>query len=213
MVRFLNTCLLAFFLSGCCSIVIPPVTLTGSKTAAERQIIGESAELEKDVWLVASARTASRVKLDYRDENESATQFVEGGYAYEAFLILDTFEKKLKELKKDRVVGENNRGLVSNLLLEKNYTVPENIRQKYDEKLKDDLDKGLPYRTLVETVEQINRARLLLARAYIENQKKANPNFKAKEEEILVSQKASYQEAALKGEMIQLDDGRWIAKP
>lgn len=203
---------LPFFLGGCCSIVIPPVTLTGSKTAVEKQILGDSAELEKDVWMVASARTASRVKMDYSEEETQKETVEEKGLAYEAFLILETFGKKLRELKKDRVVGENNKGLLSNLLLEKNWQVSTEIRQKYDEKLKDDIDKGLPYRTLIETVEQVNRARRLLAQAYIENQKKANPKFSATEQEVLLLQKIKYHENALKGEILQADDGRWYIK-
>ncbi len=209
---FLSVMAAMFVLQSCCSIVIPPVTLTGSKTAVERQIIGDQPELEKDVWMVASAKTASRVPLEFEQEEVRRRVAVENANAYEAFVILEGFQKKLQQLKADRVVGENNQGLVSNLLAEKNYTVPAAMLKKYDERNKDDLDKGLEYRTLVETVEQINKARTLLARAFIENQKKSNPQFKATEKEVLASQKQKYHDAALKGEILQNDAGVWAPK-
>jgi hypothetical protein len=61
-------------------------------------------------------------------------------------------------------------------------------------------------------VKEINEARMLAAKGYVESQKRANKDFKATEKEILASQKEKYQQAALKGEMIQAADGSWSAK-
>ena len=43
---------------SCISIDLPPITLTPERTAAERQLLGEEQELEKDGWLIASAQSS-----------------------------------------------------------------------------------------------------------------------------------------------------------
>lgn len=44
---------------SCIAIALPPITLTPERTAAERQLIGEDRELEKNGWLIASARSTA----------------------------------------------------------------------------------------------------------------------------------------------------------
>lgn len=193
------------------TIVVPPVTITGQKTATERQIIGEQTELEKDVWMISSAKTSEHAALDAKPKEIRNSMEQENANTYRAFLKFDLFSAHLAQLKKDRVVGETNKGFVANLLLE-NAEVPAEAKKKYDSELADEPDLGRPYRTLIQTVKEINEARVLAARGYVESQKRANKEFKATEKEILASQKNKYQQSALKGEMIQADDGSWAAK-
>ena len=199
--------------SGCLfsTIVVPPVTITGQKTATERQIIGEQTELEKDVWMISSAKTSEHATLDAKPKEVRTSMEQENANTYRAFLKFDLFSAHLAQLKKDRIVGENNKGFVSNLLLEK-AGLPEDVKKKYDPELADEPDLGRPYRTLIQTVKEINEARILAARGYVENQKRANKEFKATEKEILAAQKDKYQNSALKGEILQSDDGVWAAK-
>jgi len=203
-------------LAGICArcfgtIVVPPVTITGQKTAIEKQIIGEQTELEKDVWMISSAKTAEHAELDNKPKEVRRSMEQENANTYRAFLKFELFAAHLVQLKKDRVVGENNKGYVSNLLTEK-IDVPEEMRKKYSSENADEPELGRPHRTLVQTVKEINEARTLAARGYVQNQKRANKAFKATEKDVLISQKEKYQQAALKGELIQGDDGKWIVK-
>jgi hypothetical protein len=193
------------------TIIVPPVTITGQKTATEKQIIGEQTELEKDVWMISSAKTTEHAELETKPKAVRESIQKENTYTYRAFLKFELFSAHLAQLKKDRVVGENNKGFVANLFNEK-VEIPEEMRKKYDPSLADEPELGRPYRTLIQTVKEINEARMLAAKGYVESQKRANKDFKATEKEILASQKEKYQQAALKGEMIQAGDGSWSAK-
>ena len=193
-----------------CTIILPPVTVTGTRTAAEKQIIGEQTELEKDVWMISSAKTTSHASLDVETKKE-AEKRQEDTFAYEALAILDHFRENLRQLKADRIVGENNKGLISNLR-DENVEIADEIRKKYNPELADDYEKGLPIRTLTETVKQINIAREMLIKGYIENQKLKNPSYKPDMKELNNLQKQKYQEAALQGEYVQNDAGKWNQK-
>lgn len=207
---FLSTSVI--FFASCISITIPPITLTGSKTAVEKQIIGEENELEEDVWMISSAKVTSEVDLGDVSQGEQAKIDEENSYTYRAFAILDAFGDELAQLKKDRVVGEDKNGLVANLILVPGLELPEESREKYDPELKNDKLSGRDYRTLEETVKQINIARQYLVEGYIVNRKRHDPEFEADKAELLSSQKEKYHAAALKGEYIQKDDGTWVIK-
>jgi len=199
-------------LSACFgTIVVPPVTITGQKTAIERQIIGEQTELEKDVWMISSAKTAEHADLENKPKETRRNLEKENQYTYRAFLKFDLFSGHLSQLKKDKVVGENNKGYVSNLLNEK-AEIPAEAKQKYAADLADEPEKGRPYRTLIQTVKEINEGRTLAAKGYVISQKRANKDFKATEKEVLLSQKDKYHQAALRGEMVQGEDGAWSEK-
>jgi hypothetical protein len=212
-IRFLSFLLPGIIGAGCLfsTIVVPPVTITGQKTATERQIIGEQTELEKDVWMMSSAKTAEHAALDNKPKEVQRSMEEENANTYKAFLKFELFSGHLVQLKKDRVVGENNKGFIANLMSE-NTDLPDEIRKKYSPENANEPELGRPYRTLIQTVKEINEARLLAAKGYVENQKRANKNFKATEKEVLASQKDKYQKAALKGEMIQSTSGEWISR-
>ncbi|RME91678.1 MAG: DUF1318 domain-containing protein [Candidatus Hydrogenedentota bacterium] len=214
-----------YLVQNCCSIVIPPVTLTGNKTAIEKQIIGEKTELEKDVWMVSSAKTTTTVANVTEEERESdkAKEVTNKNkhakladdYLFTALNILETYNKDLSELKADMVVGENKDGFLS-ILLNENIQRPEKvekkIKEKYNPEYEDDLEKGEAYRKLKEVVNEVNKARKLLIESYAERQKAANPKAKIDKKEIALLQKQKLHQAALRGEWIQLDDGSWIRK-
>jgi hypothetical protein len=194
-----------------CSIVIPPITLTGTKTAAEKQIIGEQTELEDDVWMISSAKTTSVVDLKLTDDSKEAAQ-TENRFTYKAFSIMDAFFAELAQLKKDGVVGESNKGLLANLLLEKGVKIQPDILEKYNPKYKNDKIQGRSYRTLIETVKQINNARNYLVEGYIVNQKRINPGFQVNREELMKSQKDKYFASSLVGEYLQKESAEWYKK-
>ncbi len=111
------------------TIVVPPVTITGQKTATERQIIGEQTELERDVWMISSAKTAEHAELEAKPKEVRQSMERENANTYRAFLKFEMFSGHLTQLKKDRVVGENNKGLVANLFNEK-VEIPAEMREK-----------------------------------------------------------------------------------
>ncbi len=204
--------LFAISINSCLSVMIPPITLTGTKTAVEKQIIGEENELEEDVWMISSARVTSEVDLGEASEDEQAKIDEENSYTYRAFAILNAFGDDLAQLKQDRVVGEDKNGLIANLVLVPGLELPEESREKYDPKLKKDPVGGKDYRMLEETVKQVNIARKHLVEGYIINRQRNEPDYKPNREELLRTQKEKYHASALKGEYIQKDDGTWVAK-
>jgi hypothetical protein len=109
--------LLFIFLINC-RISIPPVTLTGSKTATERQIVGEEKYIEKDAWLIASART---IKSKEKKEQTLTKKELEKKKRlqirlYRALRTFDFFENEIFRYRTDSVIGENNEGFIVNLL-------------------------------------------------------------------------------------------------
>ena len=197
---------------NCCSIVIPPVTLTGNKTAIEKQIIGEQNEIEKDVWMVSSAKTTMNTDIDLKRGDEKDYKQKSNSYAYEALYLMSVFQPKLEKLKEEKVVGENNKGYLSILVNDGGVSVPAAARAKYNPEYEKDPDKGRDYRILLNTVNQVNRARKLLAKGFIEEQKQKNPKFKADVNALVSQQKRKYHENTLKGGYVQADDGRWLIK-
>ena len=197
-----------------CAIIIPPITFTGTKTATEKQIIGEQTELEDDVWMISSAKTTSEVDVGSDEELVVKRRAIEkeNKHMYLAFSILDIYSEYLAELKKDRVVGENSKGLLSNLINVKSIELEEEIREKYNKKYKNDKIRGKSYSMLIKTIEQVNIARGHLLEGYIVNQKRLNPQFKPNKKDMFSRLKERYYKAALKGEYIQNDKGQWEKK-
>ncbi|MES0489190.1 MAG: hypothetical protein ABUK01_04310 [Leptospirales bacterium] len=200
------------FFATHCSVVIPPITFTGSKTATEKQIIGEESELEEDVWMISSAKTTSEVDIE---EGESADELrqveQENRYMYRAFSIMDAFSDELSELKRDRVVGENNDGLLTNLLNVSQVELSDEIREKYKKNSEDRVQERA-HRMLENTIKQINIARSYIIEGYILNQKRVKPSYQPDRKQLKEHYKEIYHDAALKGEYIQLDDSKWVSK-
>lgn len=201
------------FVLSSCSIVIPPVTLTGSKTAIEKQIIGEQKEIEKDIWMMASAKTTQSVDMKPIDTQSISK---ENEATYRGLVLLSVYKNRLTTLKADGMVGENNRGLLTNMLTVKKMKLdtilPAATLEKYDPQLKEEQIKGEPYRDLITTVQEVNRARHFVAQGFIENQKRINKYFNATVQEIIFSQTESNIATLKKGEFYQDKEGNWLQK-
>jgi len=210
--RVLLFSFIGFSLQFCCSIVIPQISLTGNKTAIEKQILGDSTELEKDVWMISSAKSVAIKKAKDAGTKENIQKIKENRLTFEGFAIIDAFSSKLESLKKDKVVGESNKGLLTNLLAVKEITIKPVMLKKYNEKLKDDVRLGRKYRTLIETIKQINRARNLLIEGYIQRKKQTNKKFKANINALRSVQRKKYHAEALKGEYLQMNNNTWSQK-
>lgn len=92
---------------ACCLIIPPPITLTGEKTAIEREIIGDYRELEKDAWIVSSVDTNAR-----KGGEKSASA---GGdiALLKAMKIREYHETKIRKYKDEGAIGEMNNGLIA----------------------------------------------------------------------------------------------------
>lgn len=200
----------ALLLSGCCSIVIPPVTLTGNKTAIERQIIGEQTEIEENVWLISSASVSDRDKiLDTKSMKERESIKLENEYAARAFIILKKFGPDLQLLINDGVVGEAISGNLINLF-ESSYNkkIPEKVAEQYNEKYMKDAIQGKKIRRLKIVVRQVNYARELLCKSYLVNQ--GQLEFKDSEiKKLLVQFGREKISSAKKGMIIEQSPGNW----
>ena len=91
---------------ACCLIIPPPITLTGEKTAIEREIIGDYRELEKDAWIVSSVDT----NVKKGDEKSSPA----GGdiILLKAMKVREFHETKIRKYKDEGAIGEANNGLI-----------------------------------------------------------------------------------------------------
>ena len=186
------------------------MTLTGNKTAIERQIIGEQTEIEENVWLISSASVSDRDKiLDSQGTKEKENVKLENEYAARAFIILKKFGPDLQLLINDEVVGEAMSGKLTNLLespYQKN--IPEYIIEAYNEKYIKDAIKGKKVRSLKIVVRQVNYARELLCKSYLINQ--GQSEFKESEIKKLMIQFGREKIAsAKKGAIIEKSSGSW----
>lgn len=87
------------------SIDIPPITLTPARTAAERQLIGEDQELEKDGWLIASSRSRPP---DLGKTGGTAADQARQRLREEA--VLEFYDEMVKDFRGAGVLGEDAQG-------------------------------------------------------------------------------------------------------
>ncbi|EMJ97194.1 MULTISPECIES: hypothetical protein [unclassified Leptospira] len=96
-----------------CPIKAPPITFTQTQTAAEKQMLGEDRNLEKDGWLIASIKTSSSGSEIWEKDlikeefgNTSDNQF------YMALRILAYLARELREYRSLGVLAEGIDGKV-----------------------------------------------------------------------------------------------------
>lgn len=160
--------------SSCCSIVIPPVTLTGNKTAIEKQIIGEKTEIEENVWLISSASISENSEiLNSTAVADNQRAKLENEYAARAFIILRKYQPEVELLIKDNVLGESIGGNLVNMLeVLPEAEIDKSLLEKYNTKYIEDIERGKPVRRLEIVPRQVNYARQLLCKSFLVNQGK-----------------------------------------
>jgi hypothetical protein len=87
-----------------CSVKAPEVQITGEKTALENQVLGTYQQIESDAYVIASTRALDTEKVD-------------AGSAQKQQLLQAVQNRKfnkddIDELKRDAVIGENNKGFL-----------------------------------------------------------------------------------------------------
>jgi uncharacterized protein YdbL (DUF1318 family) len=174
--RYLFLSVVLLFLS--CSIKSPEFTITGQKTNLEQQVLGSYQYLRDEAIVTTSARTPGDNNAAY-EQQQAIVQAMKN----------QRFNKdEIDELKKERVIGENNRGLLEVLSTEK-YQSNEKYRSRVD---------------LLVDAENADR-RIIYQRVLLMN------DVKDDAETNIIFANMQIEQSAF-GTMIQQPNGEWIEK-
>lgn len=96
-----------------CPIKAPPITFTQTQTAAEKQMLGEDRNLEKDGWLIASIKTSSSgSEIWERDLIKEEFGTTSDNQFYMALRILAYLARELREYRSLGILAEGLDGKV-----------------------------------------------------------------------------------------------------
>ena len=176
--------LLLTILTGCGGPLVG-VTVVDERTALENQVLGTYQELNQQVMLVASVRY-----IDPKGKLKQTQELPPGKKDVVRALQRVSFNKDdLNRYKALGIIGENNEGGVT--LLE-----PEKVESSD--------------RAFVENlVKEENEDRLVIMGRIIETNETLSPTDLPRVHKMFA---ALNRDKALKGERIQLDNGKWIQK-
>jgi hypothetical protein len=190
---------LSFAFSNCTTLRPPAITFTQSQTSAERQMIGEDKNLEKDGWIIASIRTSASgsdiwekevLEKEIPDEDIDVT-------TYTALKRLAYLSKEIRNYKKKDFVGEALDGQVKiNPLLQES-----RFRNQFSSNK----------RKIEDLLSMVNESRKIVYEKRI--QKLESQNLKPKE---LIDKKESYLHKYYymveDGEYYEVKVGKWGRK-
>lgn len=194
--------LIVLFFVNCFSTLKPPaITFTQSQTAAEKQMIGEDKELEKDGWLISSIKTSSHGSDEWKKDtllyNES--EFKDKDY-YTLLSVIAYLAPEVKSYKSKGLVGE----ALNGLLQKPKITLDKNTSEEYSL-----LEKK---KRLEEVIKLVNDSRVRIYETRILAATKSTAN---KEEDMAkLRQKiilSNYNNAEA-GEYLEVTNGSWTKK-
>lgn len=117
--------LVIFLLIGC-SLKVPPITITNAQTAAEKQMVGEDRELEKEGWMIGSIQSSTNGQ-----NNQEKLAKEDSDPEIRAHRVrLNYLSTEIKKYKTDGILGETPLGfiklnpLASSLPTYVNYEIP-----------------------------------------------------------------------------------------
>ncbi len=164
-----------------CSIKSPEFTITGQKTALEQQVLGSYQQLADNAIVTTSARTSA----------EGSKQGGQQQIILQAMQSQKFNKDEIEELKRDQVIGENNRGY-----LEVRPT------SKYEQ--------DGQYKKLVDELvsEENGDRRIIYERVLVMSQ--LSPEEETRTNSIFADMQFEQSPA---GTLIQQPSGEWIEKP
>lgn len=181
---------------SCISVDIPPITLTPERTAAERQLIGEDREIEKDGWLIASSQSSvpyEQSSFDGGDESNAGKSEVIRRL-YQERSVLEFYEQLVQDYKAGGLLGESYTG---ELLL-----VPKLISPRQGRFAKSEI---------------VGKARIVVAevnqsRNWVYQYRRKSEMAKSVPDLLRVEQdfRLRYRNQARTGEWILDEDGEWL---
>ncbi|MDF3819311.1 DUF1318 domain-containing protein [Leptospira sp. 96542] len=171
---------------------LPPITITNAQTAAEKQMVGEDRELEKDGWLISSIQSSSN---GLSNKEKSADDDIDPDIKIYR-LRINYLSNEAKRYKMAGIIGEGIGGVLKWNPIAKNlptytpYEIPAK-RKRVD-----------------DVISYINTSRLGIIEKEIQIEKK-----KGKKEDELLKLKQSlldenYKSASV-GEYYESNPGRW----
>ncbi|TGN10380.1 DUF1318 domain-containing protein [Leptospira ilyithenensis] len=184
------------FLIQCQALInlkVPPITITNAQTAAEKQMVGEDRDLEKDGWLVSSIQSSSGGANGNKQINTSGNpdSDLQGN-----LLRIQYLTPEVKRYKMHWMIGEGIGGILKlNPIANTSpfYSQYENPAKK---------------KRIEDVVLLINESRKTIIEKQLEAEKK-----KGKKEEELsafrLSLIDSYQKSVLAGEFYESKPGKW----
>jgi len=188
-----------FFSFFCISLKPPTITFTQSPTAAEKQMLGEGKDIERDGWILSSVRTSTTGSQIWEKENLDQ-DLLNVSSKDELFVHLRTlayFASEIRDYKKKGFIGET---LSSKLAINPRYR--ESIFREEFPALKPRIEEAL---------KLINESRMWLIQKRIENLSKLN----LKPEEIEKKKKKiqiAFYETVESGEFFEEKPGVWKVK-
>ncbi|MCC5815529.1 MAG: DUF1318 domain-containing protein [Leptospira sp.] len=99
----------ALGLSNCVRLKAPPITFTQTATAAEKQMVGEDKDIERDGWILSSIRTsATGSRIWKRESLDRTIDYPDyDSEVYSALRKLAYFSGETYEFKKKGFIGES----------------------------------------------------------------------------------------------------------
>lgn len=185
--------------SNCTTLRPPAITFTQSQTAAERQMIGEGKDLEKDGWIISSIRTSASGS-DIWEKEILDKEIPEGELdevSYTALKRLAYLAKDVRDFKKKDFIGEAQDGLIKiNPLLN-------------ESRLKKEFPENKP--KIEELLKLVNESRKIIYENKLQRLSSAN----LKEQELIKKKDAlllTYFQTVEDGEYYEAKRGKWGRK-
>ncbi len=192
--KYLNLVLAVFSFAYCqLHLKVPPITITNAQTAAEKQMIGEDRDLEKDGWLVSSIQSSSGGGLQNKDKNlvDSSDPDMYGNLQRLQYL-----SSEVKRYKMHGMIGE---GIGGVLKLNPIATISPFYSQ---------YELPAKKKRVEDVVLLVNESRKFIIEKQVEAEKKKGK----KEEEVSLFKQSlvdSYQRNIAKGEFFESKLGKW----
>ena len=195
MIRILQVFIFVFFIQcqALINLKVPPITITNAQTAAEKQMVGEDRDLEKDGWLVSSIQSSSGGSGGNKQINASvgSDSDLQGN-----LLRIQYLTPEVKRYKIHGMIGEGIGGILKlNPIANTSpfYSQYENPAKK---------------KRIEDVILLINESRKTVIEKQLEVEKK-----KGKKEEELSALRSSlidsYQKSVLTGEFYESKPGKW----
>ena len=179
---------------SCISVDIPPITLTPRRTAAERQLIGEESDIEKDGWLIASSRSSGLYTGSDGTDSSPLTVASETERRYYIEQgVLEFYADPIETYRARGILGESHGGILK--------LVPAAVAGREDSaRMRDEVARAR------EMAAEVNRSRIWLYDFQLSRARQQGTATATTEDEI----RRQYYNRVRSGEWIEDERGRWV---
>lgn len=179
----------------------PPITFTQAQTAAEKQMIGEDKELEKDGWLISSIKTSSSGSDEWKKDT---LLYEESGFKdkdyYTLLSIIAYLAPEVKLYKSKGILGEGLNGLLQKPNIPLNKTILDEYSSSEKKKRVEEVTK-----LVNDSRVRIYETRIL---AETKSEKSKTEDISKLKERIILT---NYNNAE-SGEYLEVTKGKWVKK-